>query len=136
MAASIREQSVAAFIKNIQMVVAYPVVRSPHDPVAKDASQMCVVDWVKQVSEPLTGQLSNNALMVRVGLLTRSQQAEQDSDAELVIIHKAIMADRELGGLSQDISLAGANKERDDAECVISHQYHVEFRNQQGDISQ
>ena len=139
MANSKRELIIQKIITNLEAAVRFSVARSPDDPVASKVDEACIVTWSRQSTSVGTAGPNVNKFILHAGMLCRSMQAERDSDAHLVAIDTAVMADLTAGGLALDIKPVGAARESIERELpivVITNQYEVMFQTNHGDITQ
>ena len=140
MASSKRETILQALVDLIQ-AVGVTVYRSPQQAIERTAENVnaCVIDWSDESAEPLTYDADECLLLVGVSMMSRAvTDAELMADELMVDAHALIMADRTLGGLSQNLMRQGASRGGDDAELetvVIKQNYVIEYRHNSADLT-
>ena len=118
-----------------------PVDRDPVAPAPRDANWLIVIEWQRETVDPLTNDECECTLQVQMSVMMRTGLLGDDEraalDTAMSAAHRALMLDRTLGGLCQDILRRAAGRNTQHADAVvneISHGYEIVYRHSAGDL--
>ena len=141
---SLREQILQAAIRAISDIAEpgasgyVAVYREADIPIARGARFALTMEWVSEQVETLLSDGDQCALRVQLSAMMISGERDDDTlDGLIVAAHKALMADRTLGGLCQAIYRRAATRGAQVAEAYINqvtHGYEIEYRHRATDL--
>jgi hypothetical protein len=144
---SLREQILQAVMETVSRITApgldgyVPVTRDPSLPAAASVRWQISLEWKRENVAALTWASDECTLFLSLSVFMRSAQLDDDArealDGVMAAAHRALMADRTLGGLCQSIARIQAGRDSQQADTVVSeilHGYQIIYRHTSADL--
>ena len=137
---SIRERVLREVIVRLSSAIApTPVLRMPSVPVTREASPALLLVAESDSITAHANQLVDRQLVIRIAVIARGVDAFDVADRLLVLAHRALLIDPNLGGLVLAVREIDCEWDVDDADAgavVLPARFEIRYRTHALDLTQ
>jgi hypothetical protein len=129
---------IKAKLVNLPGVAAGSIYRSRVAAFQRAQVPAVSVEWASDIPTSEVVSKLDWTLLVRIYVIVRGAVPDEVADPIVEDIHRKVMSDLGLGGLSMDIQPASVQNEINEADlnlCIVTMDFRVTYRTAEGDLT-